>query len=53
MPVNSEEIGTIVVLSFFKTVRSSSYTFLRKTTTTNNFFGNGHEMQVLCLSGST
>ena len=52
MPVNSEEIGTIV---FFKTVRSSSYTFLRKkkkTTTTNNFFGNGHEKQVLCLSGS-
>ena len=47
----------LVLLSFFKTIRSSSYTFLRKkkkktTTTMNNFLGNGHKKQVLCLSGS-
>ena len=47
-----------MLLPLFKTVRSSSYTFLRKkkktTTTTKNYFRTGHEEQeFVCFSKST
>ena len=40
--VNSEDIGAIAVL---QNRLCSCYTFLRKTTTTKNYFGTGHEKQ--------
>ena len=46
--VNSE------ILPFFKTVCSSCYTFLRKKTTTKNYFGTGHvKQEFVCFSKST
>ena len=51
MQVNSKDM---VLLPLFKTVRSSSYTFLRKkkttTTTTKNYFRTGHEEQEFVVS---
>ena len=45
----------LALLPLFKTVRSSSYTFLRKkTTTTKNYSRTGHEEQeFVCFSKST
>ena len=47
----------LVLLPLFKTVRSSSYNFLRKkkkTTTTKNYFRTGHEKkEFVCFSKST
>ena len=42
MPVNFEAIGTIAVL---QNRSYSSYTFLRRRTTTKNYFRTGHETQ--------
>ena len=45
----------MVLLPLFKTVRSSSNTFLRKkTTTTKNYFRTGHdEQEFVCFSKNT